>query len=117
MSPENILHFKNKKKRLKVQFVVYADFECYLQDFDFENPQSYQNPLLLIFTKVPNTHFQILLNVVIITLCLNYNIIQVQIQQKYIVYIQLIYRIYLKAVESMIPSTIEEQRKCDKSQV
>lgn len=39
MSPEIILKFENFEKLLKVPFVIYADFECYLEELDFDKPE------------------------------------------------------------------------------
>lgn len=38
--PENILQFQNFEKQIKVPFVVYADFECYLKEIDHEIPNN-----------------------------------------------------------------------------
>lgn len=38
--PENILQFENFQKQLKVPFVIYADFECFLKPVEHEKPEN-----------------------------------------------------------------------------
>ncbi|KAK4885978.1 hypothetical protein RN001_002249 [Aquatica leii] len=55
LRPENILKFENYGKKLKVPFVVYADFECILQPISFSKPNPQESFTVKSFKHNPHS--------------------------------------------------------------